>query len=90
MKRHRYTVTITATDGSYQAVSVRVLAGDSGQAVTAAVDKHYGPDCWFLRDSGMDWYGQVFRAVPAHQGGGNAAVTGRVRVGAWDGWEVRP
>ena len=90
MKRHRYTVTITATDGSYQAVSVRVLAGDSGQAVAAAVDKHYGPDCCLLRDSGMDWYGQVFRAVPALQGGGNAAVTGRVRVDAWDGWEVRP
>ena len=89
MRRHRYTVTFTGCDRNHQAVAVRVLAGDHGQAVGTAVAKHYGPDCWFLRDNGMDWYGQVIRSIPERQGGGRTVVTGRVRVDAWDGWPVK-
>ena len=87
MKRHRYTVTITATDGSYQADTVGVLATDPLNAGSRAVGKHYGADCWILPDQGSPGHGQIFRGVPAYLGGSSAAVTGRVRIDVTEGWD---
>ena len=87
MGKHRYTVTVTATDGSYQESVARVLAGDHGQAAATAVDRLFGWDCWILWDRSMDGHGQIFRAVSDRLGSGNAAVTGRVRIDIREGWE---